>query len=369
MSETAAPEISPREVADRRDDPDLFVLDVRNEDDVADWPIEGAHNLPIYDQLLDHDFSGLEAGLDELPTDREIAVVCVGGVTSARAANWLRERGYDARSMTDGMRGWGRAHRPFEVDAVEGVVQVVRPGTGCVSHLVHDGGEAVVVDPSIFVGVYEDLAADLGVELVGAVDTHAHADHVSGGRRLAADYGIPYYLHPDDAGSLTEYEPVEDGDRIPVGDRDLAVLFTPGHTPGSVSLRFGDALLAGDTLFIRGVGRPDLEGSDEDEWRGAARDLHASLRRLSELPDETVVLPGHFSDEDERPLTRRLGALQEENELFGTADEDAFVDRIVAGLSATPGNYQQIKRINWGEEPLTEEAADLELGPNNCAAN
>ncbi|WP_115864093.1 MBL fold metallo-hydrolase [Halorussus litoreus] len=371
MSNTAQdrPAISPDEVAARRDDEDLFVLDVRNEDDYEEWHVAGSHNVPIYDQLLDDDFTGLEASLDEIPDEKEIVVVCVAGITSVAAAEFLRERGYDATSMDDGMNGWGRVHVAYEVDEVDGVVQVVRPGTGCVSYLVHDGGEGVVVDPSLYLDEYRQFAAERDVELVGAVDTHAHADHVSGGRSLAADLDGPYYLTPTDAGALDDYEPLEDGDEIAVGDRDLKVRHTPGHTPGSVSLEWGDALLSGDTLFIDSVGRPDLEGSDETDVREAADELFDSLADLRDLPDETVVLPGHFSDEEIRPLATSLGDLEETNELFGTDDREAFVDAIVEGLSDEPANYNQIKAINWGREPLTEEVADLELGPNNCAAN
>jgi len=193
------PTISPDEVAARRDDEDLFVLDVRNEEDYEEWRVAGSHNVPIYDQLLDDDFTGLEASLDEIPEEKEIVVVCVAGITSVAAAEFLRERGYDATSMDDGMNGWGRVHVAYEVDDVDGVVQIVRPGTGCVSYLVHDGGEGVVVDPSLYVDEYRQYAAERDVELVGAVDTHAHADHVSGGRSLAADLDVPYYLNPTDA--------------------------------------------------------------------------------------------------------------------------------------------------------------------------
>ncbi|MFB6172885.1 MAG: MBL fold metallo-hydrolase [Haloarculaceae archaeon] len=364
----ADPTISPGEVAARRDDEDLFVLDVRRADEFEEWHVEGSSNLPIYDQLLQGNLSGLEAALDDLPSDREIAVVCVAGVTSATAAEFLRERGFDARSVADGMNGWGRVHLAYDTD-VPGVTQVVRPGTGCVSYLVADGDEAVVVDPSLYVGEYVDLAADRGVDLVGAIDTHAHADHVSGGRRLHQARDVPYYLHEADGGSLTAYDALADGDSVAVGDRELTVSHTPGHTPGSVSLRWGDALLSGDTLFLASVGRPDLEDNDEAAVRDAAGDLFGSLRRLAALPDDTVVLPGHYSDESVRPLATTLDELATDNHLFGLDDEAAFVDAVVESLSETPANYQQIKQINWGEAPLTEEATTLELGPNNCAAN
>jgi glyoxylase-like metal-dependent hydrolase (beta-lactamase superfamily II) len=363
-----SPTVDPDEVAGRRDE-ELFILDVRNEDDYEEWQIDGSHNLPIYDQLLDEEFSGLEDSLGEIPEDEEIIVVCVAGITSARAAAFLQDQGYDAKSMDDGMNGWGRVHVSYDVDAVDGVVQIVRPGTGCVSYLAFDDGEGVVVDPSLYLEEYREVADEYDVEIVAAVDTHAHADHISGGRELADELEIPYYLHSADEGELDDYTAMEDGDEVAVGDRTLDVIHTPGHTPGSVSLEWGDGLLSGDTLFIRSVGRPDLEGDDETDVREGASELFDSLQALADLPDETVVLPGHFSDEDVRPLATTLGELESENDLFGTDDREAFVQEIVDGLSDEPANYNQIKAINWGKEPLTDDAAELELGPNNCAAN
>jgi glyoxylase-like metal-dependent hydrolase (beta-lactamase superfamily II) len=371
MSNTKAsdPTMDPNELADRHEDGGLFVLDVRREEDYEEWHVEGSHNLPIYDQLLEEDFSGLEESLDELPEDEEIVVVCVAGVTSARTAGFLRERGYDATSVAEGMNGWGRAHVTYEIEAIEGITQIVRPGTGCVSYLIEDSGEAIVVDPSMYLDEYLDTAEERGVEIVGAIDTHAHADHISGGRSLADELDVPYYLHDEDGGELEEYTAIEDGETLAVGDRSLEVLHTPGHTPGSVSLRVDNALLSGDTVFVRSVGRPDLEGSEEADVREGAENLFESLDRLADLPGETVVLPGHFSDEDVRPLATTLGDLDAENDLFGMESKEGFVETIVEGLSDEPANYNEIKAINWGKEPLTENDLDLELGPNNCAAN
>lgn len=367
--------ISSTEVARRveeEDAEDLFVLDVRNEEDYEEWQIPGSTNLPVYDELLEYDFSTLEEHVDELPADTEIAVVCVAGVTSARAAEFLREHGRDAKSINDGMNGWGRVHR--EYDVTEGIIQVIRPGTGCVSYLVHDSDEAVVVDPSQYIDQYLNVADTHDLDIVGVADTHAHADHISGARRLVGELDVPYYLHGEDAGELDEVTELEDDDAIAVGERELDVRYTPGHTPGSVSFTFGDALLSGDTLFLRSVGRPDLEDSSEDAVRKAASQLFDSLDRLTDLDGETVVLPGHFSDESVRPLATELGELQEEstNELLSYVeadDEEAFVETIVESLADEPANYNEIKQINWGKEQPGGDAEALELGPNNCAAN
>jgi glyoxylase-like metal-dependent hydrolase (beta-lactamase superfamily II) len=369
--------VAPTDVARRvynDDAEDLFVLDVRNEADYEEWQIEDSTNLPVYDELLAYDYSTLEEHVDDLPADEEIAVVCVAGVTSTRAAEFLREHGFDAESVDDGMNGWGRLHREHQVDVAEGVVQITRPGTGCVSYLVHDGDEALVVDPSQYIDQYLDAADERDLEIVGVADTHAHADHVSGARRLSGELDVPYYLHEADAGDLDEITPLADGETLTVGDRDLAVHHTPGHTPGSVSFETDEAVLAGDTLFLESVGRPDLEDGSEDAIREAASELYDSLQGLTDLPDDTVVLPGHFSDETARPVATDLDDLQDAttNELLGEVDdgnETAFVETIVESLSDEPANYNEIKQINWGKQQPDGDSESLELGPNNCAAN
>lgn len=365
--------IAPSDLATRlrKQESDLNLLDVRRADEYEEWHIEGTRNIPIYDELLEEDFSGLAKALDAIPEDKENIIVCVAGITSARAAEFLRDRGYDAKSMEDGMRGWGRVHMAYPIRDTPGVVQIIRPGTGCISYLVHDDNEGVVIDPSLYLEEYLAIADSHAVDLIAVIDTHAHADHISGGRQLASHEAIPYYLHPADAGALPQdaYTPMEDGAEIPVGTAALEVMHTPGHTPGSVSLLWRNALIAGDTVFIRSVGRPDLEGNDEADIREASDTLFESLQQLAALPDETVLLPGHYSDEEIRPLATTLGELEHENELFGMDDRAAFTETIVESRSEEPANFNQIKAINWGKEPLTEDAADLELGPNNCAAN
>ncbi|WP_029601859.1 MBL fold metallo-hydrolase [Halococcus hamelinensis] len=364
------------EVAQRiqNEEADPLILDVRREEDFEEWQLPGSTNLPIYDELLEHDYSTLKGHLDELPENREIILVCIAGITSGRAAEFLREHGYDAESINDGMNGWGRVHRQYDIEESDGIVQIVRPGTGCVSYLVHDSNEGVVVDPTQYIDEYLNAADDRDVEIVGVADTHAHADHVSGARRLAGELDVPYYLHSEDAGSLDRVDEVTNGDTIGVGDRDLDVIHSPGHTPGSTSFEYGDTLLSGDTLFLRSVGRPDLEDSSEDAVREAASLLFESLDDLLDFDDKAVVLPGHFSDEEVRPLATELGELREEatNELLSyveDGDEESFVETIVESLADEPANYNEIKQINWGKEQPGDDVEELELGPNNCAAN
>jgi sulfur dioxygenase len=148
--------------------------------------------------------------------------------------------------------------------------------------------EALLVDP-----LEDDLDATLarldreGWRVRGVVDTHTHADHPSGAAEASRRLGVPYLLHAASRCAFP-HETLHDGQRIPVGDLEVEVLHTPGHTEDSVSLRAGRDLLTGDFLFLgaEGAGRLDLPGGDA----GAHWD---SLRKLAALPDATRVLPGH----------------------------------------------------------------------------
>ncbi|WP_423751804.1 MFS transporter [Salinirarus marinus] len=229
---------------------DLFVLDVRNEEDYEEWQIPGSTNVPIYDELLQYDYSGLEDNLDDLPEDEEIAVVCVAGVTSSRATDFLREHGFDAKSIPDGMNAWGRVHREYDVDSADGITQIVRPGTGCVSYLAHDGDEAVVVDPIQYIDQYLNVADDNGLDIIGIADTHAHADHVSGARRLAGELDVPYYLDAN----LPFVEVLK---RATYGDKTLFAAAQAGHIEKFVDTLFWLAVplyLTSQGLGIAAVG-------------------------------------------------------------------------------------------------------------------
>ena len=345
---------------------DLYLLDVRQADAYERWHIEGSNNLPIYDELAAGDAGAIERRIDAFPEDRDIVVVCNTGNKSSLPARVLQEHGYVAHSMADGMHGWGSIYRDYDTP-VDGVRQVVRPGTGCLSYLVSDGAEALVVDPGLDPGVYRDLLDAGDLRLVGVADTHAHADHVSGAPDLADEFDVPYYLPEPDAQDRNDAEPIADGDELAVGEMALDVLVTPGHTRGSACFHAPGGLLSGDTLFVRSVGRPDLEGGG-DAREGAA-ELFDSLERLGRLPGETLVLPGHFSTETKRPVAAPRGDVLAENDLCGHDDREAFVQSVLADLPETPANYEEIKAINARAAEVDRDVSTLELGPNNCASN
>jgi len=307
--------LPPEELGDQlqNGDDEPLVLDIRHQEAFEEWHIPGSRNIDVYDQLSEDPEQATDA-LSALPRDEQIVTVCAAGVVSQTATDVLREMGYDAVTLTDGMNGWSRVHRHAEVPAdIDGtLVQVARPGKGCLSHVLVSDGEAVVFDPSHYLDEYELIVDEYDSELVGVFDTHAHADHVSGGAELADRHGVPYYLHPKDALAI-DATPIEDDETVTVGRLDIEAIHTPGHSEGSVSFDVdGAALLTGDTLFHQSVGRVELgveAGIEDSDVEGNAATLYESLQRLLERPDDALVLPAHDPGSPAVPVGRgRLSA-------------------------------------------------------------
>jgi glyoxylase-like metal-dependent hydrolase (beta-lactamase superfamily II) len=374
--------IDPEALKDRIESgEEVFLLDTRVPDDVEEWSIDGETvetlNVPYFEFLAGEPD---EEVFEQLPDDREIVVVCAKGGSSEFVAGELVEEGYDAKNLADGMKGWARIFEYKEIDADTDatVAQYQRPSSGCMSYLVVSGDEAAVIDPlRAFTDTYLQDARALGADLTYAIDTHVHADHVSGVRALA-DEGIEGVLPAAAVERGVTYDDavtqVEDGDTLAVGDVEIETVFTPGHTSGMTSyLVDGAVLLTGDGLFAESVARPDLEGGDEGA-PDAARQLYESLQeRILTLDDDVVVGGAHFGDaadtREDGTYTETIGELTEKMEAL-TMDEDEFVELVLSDMPPRPANYEEVIATNLGQEDQSdEEAFELELGPNNCAAS
>lgn len=348
----------------------VTVLDVRRDEDRAEWAIPGSRHIDVYDALRQGRQHVLE-GVD-LPAGQPVVTVCNAGKTSVAAAEQLRAQGYDARSLEGGMKAWSLAWNTAEVHppgSEARVIQVRRTGKGCLSYMVVSRGEAVVIDASLDPEVYTELAAHHRVRITGAVDTHLHADHLSRSRQLAELSGAALYA-PAGAPVSYPYTPLADGDAIAIGPARLEALRTSGHTRESTSyLLDGRAVFTGDTLFLNAVGRPDLEAT-VDEARAKARLLYGSIQRLLTLHPETLVLPGHTSEPvpfDGEPIFSPLSAVQRDIEHLLTG-EDSFVERVAGRVSPTPLNHERIVQFNRAGEIPETDLSDLEAGANRCAA-
>jgi len=362
---------------------DLTVVDTRPPESFEAWHVPGAINVPY------HPVEGLGDGIDwdgviETVEDQRVAVICGKGLSSTSFGFELSTRGYDVEVVKGGMEDWSKLYDVVEVET-DGdlfVAQIQRRAKGCLGYVVGDrsAGEALVVDPTRQDHEFELVAADNGMLVTGVLDTHVHADHVSGGRALAERLSVPYYLSADaDERDVDfEYESVADGDTLSIGEVDIEVLAAPGHTTELVNLLVDDRyLLSADTLFVESVGRTELEFGEEGAEHGA-RLLYETLHeRYESLSDDVIVLPGHVSvDADGRfgvgspgeLISATLGTLRESLDLLGL-DEVAFVERLTGEGNEKPPNYQVVIDVNRGRLELDEsEATEVELGPNNCAA-
>ncbi|KYH24327.1 hydroxyacylglutathione hydrolase [Halalkalicoccus paucihalophilus] len=367
-------ELPPEELSEQiqNSDDTPLVLDIRHQEDFKEWHIPGSLNIDVYDELIE-DPEQTKQTLSDLSREKQIVTVCAAGIVSQTATDTLRELGYDAVTLADGMNGWSRVHRHAEVPAdLDGtLVQVARPGKGCLSHILISDGEAAVFDPSQYLDEYEAILDTYDAELIGVFDTHAHADHVSGGVELADRHGTPYYLHSKDALAI-DATPLEDGQIVTVGQVALEVIHTPGHSEGSVSFDIaGGAVITGDTLFHESVGRVELgveAGIEESDIEQNAATLYESLQRLLDRPNDAVVLPAHDPGSPEPPVTATLEEVKERNGDLGR-DRQEFVTELASDIPNHPPNFERVKRTNVGQESVpADELAELELGPNNCAA-
>jgi hydroxyacylglutathione hydrolase len=246
--------------------------------------------------------------------------------------------------------------------------RVYTPGLAQVAYLVADeaAGEVAVIDPRRDVDVYLVWAAVRGLRITAILETHVHADFVSGARELAAATGAPIY-----ASRLGNQEfphaPLDDGREVAVGRLRLRALWTPGHTPEHLAYLLIDpqqgrapiALYSGDALFVGEVGRPDLLGTEQTEQL-ANQLYHTVVDRLSRLADNVVVYPGHTAGSScgkkigDAPQTT-IGSERRFNYAFQARAKEAFVRMVLAGMPPAPTYYPILKRVNKAGPALIAE--------------
>ncbi|MGH7356872.1 MAG: MBL fold metallo-hydrolase [Candidatus Rokuibacteriota bacterium] len=240
--------------------------------------------------------------------------------------------------------------------------QLVNDESGCLSYLIgcSRAGRALIVDPGRDrVHDYVALARKKGLRITDVVETHTHADHISGNRDLAALTGATIHAHAA-GGVAFDHHDLRDGDVLRVGNVEVRVAHTPGHTPDSVCLLVTDHdrgddpwfVLTGDTLFVGSVGRPDLGGAR------AAEDIYESLRTvLMPLDDSVEVYPAHGAGSScGRAMSSKTGSTigfeRRFNPAFRIDDKGRFVSFIMADIPPKPAAFETIVGKNRGTIPL-----------------
>jgi glyoxylase-like metal-dependent hydrolase (beta-lactamase superfamily II)/rhodanese-related sulfurtransferase len=244
--------------------------------------------------------------------------------------------------------------------------EVLNEDLGCASYVVADGGEAAVIDPKWEIEEYLEIARENGFRISHVIETHNHADHLSGKGRLVEATGAEVQVSKD-AGVEYEHESLEDGDVIEVGQVRIKTIATPGHRPEHLAFAIEDAsrgekpwvLFTGDSLFVGDLARPDLAVEPEEGARG----LFRSLRRLKDLEDFVEVRPGHIGGSlcggahMSRKPDSTVGFERRFNDYLRIEDEKEFVETLTAEQTPQPPNFERIVELNRG--PLLTEAAAL----------
>jgi hydroxyacylglutathione hydrolase len=229
--------------------------------------------------------------------------------------------------------------------------QFVDDDLGCASYLIGDqtSGEAFVVDPAYAIEQYLEAADGDGVRIVRVLETHTHADHVSGHGRLALEHGVPISIHP-----LAEpeypFDALGDAQALDVGDISVRVVHTPGHRPEHCAFLVDERLvLTGDSLFIGDAARPDLAV----DAREGAEGLFHSLRRLTDLPDAYEVYPGHVAGslcgaQMSSARSSTIAAEKSSNVALGFGEVQAFVTSSASVSTPRPPTTARVVGLNKG---------------------
>jgi glyoxylase-like metal-dependent hydrolase (beta-lactamase superfamily II)/rhodanese-related sulfurtransferase len=345
----------------------VFVLDVRPLSQREEWKIPGSHYVDAYKRLNEGDESILNE--IDIPENTKVVTVCAAGRTSQIASNALRKKGIEAYSLEGGMKSWSKSWNTSEMqfDNFE-VLQIRRTGKGCLSYIISSNKEAIVIDASLPIEIYQKLVQQYKLKVKFVAETHIHADHLSRSREVAEYFQMPLYLPNRNRVEFLHSKILADT-VFPIGSIKLNTIQTPGHTKESVSFYIEDKIVfTGDTLFTNGVGRPDLK-ADEEESRSKSIQLYHSLKKLLSLADEVIILPAHTNkpvEFDHEMISATIGQVKKSISLL-RLDENDFANELLQKIPPTPPNYLAIVEKNISGNFSETDSSELEAGANRCA--
>jgi glyoxylase-like metal-dependent hydrolase (beta-lactamase superfamily II)/rhodanese-related sulfurtransferase len=380
---------------------DIFILDVRTPEEHKSWKVS-------YDRYQDSSVIPIDAlssadSLKQIPKDKEIVTFCGHGNRSMAAAKTLSELGYNVKSIVGGLDGWNSVYDIASISDMDSspvrIWQIRRLSKGCMSYMVASTYDksAIVIDATCEIDkAISKIVNKNELRITKLIDTHMHADHLSGATRLAKKYGADVYIsslegyNTKNGTEEMSFKSIIDGDIIQVGDSIvLEAIHTPGHTNGSMSFRLQNSsnktkttnssnnvdkdnnhnnyLFTGDTLFVDGIGRPDLHNKAEECTLNLFNTYH---QKILNLPDETLILPAHFggSFEHQKLISNTINSIKQKINLL-SASEAEFIKFVTGSTSSLPQpmNYDKIISINKNMTLCdTIEQKDIEAGPNAC---
>lgn len=349
------------------DGKEVSILDIRPIEERTEWFIPGSIYLNAYDKLKANNPDALH-GL-HLDKTMPVVTICAGGKTSMIAAGLLQQQGFEAYSLKGGMKAWSLAWNTAKLSfpGFE-VIQFRRTGKGCLSYIIASDNEALLVDASLPVDAYQEFLVTEKLTLKYIVETHIHADHLSRSKQLAEKNNVPLYLPIPNKVNFT-FEPVTGTTVFDIGNIKVKAIQTPGHTMESTSYFIDDkVLLTGDTLFISGVGRPDLKANN-DEAIQKSKLLYQSLQQLLALDENIIVMPAHTSqpiDFDNITIQTTIGNIKRNVAILQLSEEE-FINTIQQRIPPTPANYLSIVEKNISGDFSDVNPIDLEAGANRCA--
>jgi len=338
------------------------IIDIRPKEQFTQWSLYDSLHIPI---------NGIEHNKTVRQSD-SIILICNDGKESQRTATALSKTGISAVALAGGLKAWSKTYDIVPIEekhSTLNVYQCKRLLKGCLSYIIvlPDHTSAIIIDPTSHTNIYDEFLKKNNLKVIAVVDTHIHADHVSGARKLAKQYAIPYLL-PKASKVDFPFIPIEETlQSIAVG-ATIRCIHTPGHTQESISLLFDDIFLfSGDTLCIDAISRTD---PGEDSKTAPKKLFHSINSILFELKERIHVLPAHATQAlvpgPIRSATLRYVKLF--NPIKSFSNSTQFSEFIMKKSFPKPPNYSTIQKLNRDKNlPRGIHIDQLELGGNFCA--
>lgn len=357
--------ISPQQLYQKlKNSEKLQLLDVRDQQSFKSWHIYGSINIPL---------PTLKEKTQTLSKNKDIVTICQRGDDSKLTAVILQNKKYHAFSLSGGLKMWNTIYDIVEVNPITlskyQIFQFKRLGKGCLSYIIFlpESTSAIVVDPTIHIDTFTEFLKKNKRKLIATVDTHLHADHISGSRLLSKKYSIPYLL-PKLSKVSFPFKPVEKYLAKFLAGNHVKSIATPGHTRESISILLDKSFLfTGDTLFLDSIGRSDF---GQNLQKNATVLYKSICHKLFTIDENIFVLPAH-SMQSMVPGPVRAASLRYVTRINKISEFENIRDFVKYTLSQNnppPPNFLEIKEINRsGKLNKKQDYDELELGANRCA--